>query len=96
MSDGDDGLHDQTVSILQKAMAVLQLAAISQFGCGVGLDRRGTSTTAGTISSRPQNDAFAKNKLKGTRVGNHFGYVGTSVPLLTQYVQINSYVYVYV
>lgn len=51
-------LNKQTESILQKTVAVLQLAAVSQFGCG----------------ARVVGDGFSKNTLKRTPKGNHYGY----------------------
>ena len=51
-------LNKQTENILQKTVAVLQLAAVSQFGCG----------------ARVVGDGFAKNTLKRTPKGNHYGY----------------------
>ena len=50
-------LNKQTENILQKTVAVLQLAAVSQFGCG----------------ARVVGDGFAKNTLKRTPKGNHYG-----------------------
>ena len=51
-------IHNRTVNILQKAMAVLQLTAVSQFGCGGGLGSK---------------EQFYKNTLKQTPKGNHYG-----------------------
>jgi hypothetical protein len=41
-------------------MAVMQLAAISQFGCGVGV-------------ASGNDRSFSKNTLKRTPKGNHYG-----------------------
>ncbi len=56
-SDQDE-LRRKTENILQKALAVLQLTAVSQFGCGAG--------SGG-------GDGFYKNTLKKTPKGNHYG-----------------------
>ena len=66
-----DEIHNRTVNILQKAMAVLQLTAASQFGCGGGLGSK---------------EQFYKNTLKQTAKGNHYGDLRANLELAVDHM----------